>query len=45
MEIAKDLEVSVEAIKNFSEEEVFNIIGNTFQDQSAITIAILLLIL
>ena len=36
-EIAKILEVSVEAIKNFSEEAVFNIIGNTFQDHGAIT--------
>ena len=36
-EIAKILEVSVETIKNFSEEAVFNIIGNTFQDHSAIT--------
>ncbi len=37
IEIAKALEVSVEAIKNFSEEAVFNIIGNTFQDHGAIT--------
>jgi transcriptional regulator with XRE-family HTH domain len=37
MEIAKALGVSVEAIKNFSEEAVFNIIGNTFQDHSSIT--------
>lgn len=29
--------VTVEAIKNFSEEAVFNIIGNTFQDHSTIT--------
>ncbi len=36
IEIAKALDVSVEAIKNFSEEAVFNIIGNTFQDQSAV---------
>ncbi|RYJ37070.1 Transcriptional regulator, XRE family [Flavobacterium anhuiense] len=35
-QIAKALDVSVEAIKNFSEEAVFNIIGNTFQDSSAI---------
>ncbi len=35
-QIAKALDVSVEAIKNFSEEAVFNIIGNTFQDQSAV---------
>jgi transcriptional regulator with XRE-family HTH domain len=37
IEIAKALGVSVEAIKNFSEEAVFNIIGNTFQDHGAIT--------
>jgi len=37
VEIAKALGVSVEAIKNFSEEAVFNIIGNTFQDHGAIT--------
>ncbi|MFH6996150.1 helix-turn-helix domain-containing protein [Flavobacterium sp. FlaQc-48] len=37
IEIAKALEVSVEAIKNFSEEAVFNIIGNTFQDHGSIT--------
>ena len=37
IEIAKVLEVSVEAIKNFSEEAVFNIIGNTFQDHGSIT--------
>jgi len=37
MEIANALGVSVEAIKNFSEEAVFNIIGNTFQDHGAIT--------
>jgi len=36
-QIAKALEVSVEAIKNFSEEAVFNIIGNSFQDHGAIT--------
>lgn len=36
-EIAKVLGVSVESIKNFSEEAVFNIIGNTFQDHGAIT--------
>lgn len=34
-EIAKILEVSSEVIKNFSEEAVFNIIGNTYHDQSA----------
>lgn len=37
IEVAKALDVSVEAIKNFSEEAVFNIIGNTFQDHGAIT--------
>lgn len=36
IEVAKALGVSVEAIKNFSEEAVFNIIGNTFQDHGAI---------
>ena len=35
-EVAKVLGMTVEAIKNFSEEAVFNIIGNTFQDQSAV---------
>lgn len=38
IEIAKALGVSVEAIKNFSEEAVFNIIGNTFQDHGTIPI-------
>ena len=38
IEVAKALGVSVEAIKNFSEEAVFNIIGNTFQDLSLIHI-------
>jgi transcriptional regulator with XRE-family HTH domain len=33
--IGKVLGVSVEAIKNFSEEAVFNIIGNTYHDNSA----------
>jgi len=37
IEVAKALDVSVEAIKNFSEEAVFNIIGNSFQDHGAIT--------
>ncbi|KUJ63380.1 transcriptional regulator [Flavobacteriaceae bacterium CRH] len=36
IEIAKVLGVSAEAIKNFSEEAVFNIIGNTFQDHGSI---------
>ncbi len=33
--IAKALEVSVEALKNFSEEAVFNIISNTFNENSS----------
>jgi len=33
--IAKELGVTVEAIKNFSEEAVFNIISNTFTDNSS----------
>ncbi|MRX40126.1 helix-turn-helix domain-containing protein [Flavobacterium sp. LC2016-23] len=37
IEVAKALGVSVEAIKNFSEEAVFNIIGNTFEDNGSIT--------
>jgi transcriptional regulator with XRE-family HTH domain len=32
VEIAKALGVSVEAIKNFSEEAVFNVIGNTINN-------------
>jgi len=32
VEIAKALEVSVEAIRNFSEEAVINIVNNTFSD-------------
>lgn len=36
IEIAKALEVSVEAIKNFSEEAVLNIIGNTYNDSSIV---------
>lgn len=35
IEVAKALGVTVEAIKNFSEEGVFNIINNTFQDSSS----------
>jgi len=31
-DVAKALGVTAEAIKNFSEEAVFNIIGNTFHD-------------
>jgi transcriptional regulator with XRE-family HTH domain len=38
IDIAKVLGVSVEALKNFSEEAVFNIIGNTFQDHGTIPI-------
>ncbi|MEO8532857.1 MAG: helix-turn-helix transcriptional regulator, partial [Flavobacterium sp.] len=37
IEIAKALGVSVEAIKNFSEEAVFNIIGNTIQDHGILS--------
>ncbi|ABQ05598.1 helix-turn-helix domain-containing protein [Flavobacterium johnsoniae] len=37
IEIAKALDVSVEAIKNFSEEAVFNIIGNTIQDHGTLS--------
>ena len=33
--VAKVLGVSKEAIENFSEESIFNIIGNTFNDQSS----------
>ncbi len=33
--VAKILGVQPEAIKNFSEEAIFNIIGNTYNDQSA----------
>lgn len=33
--VAKVLGVSTEGIKNFNEETVFNIIGNTYHDQSA----------
>ncbi len=32
IEVAKALGVSVEAIKNFSEEAVFNVIGNTINN-------------
>ena len=35
IEIAKALGVSVEAIKNFSEEAVFNIIGNSYDNGSS----------
>lgn len=34
-EIAKVLGVTKEAIENFSEENVFNVINNTFQDNSS----------
>jgi transcriptional regulator with XRE-family HTH domain len=33
--IAKELAVSVEAIKNFDEEKAINIVSNTFQDEAA----------
>jgi transcriptional regulator with XRE-family HTH domain len=33
--VAKVLGVTVKAIKNFNEETVFNIIGNTYHDNSA----------
>lgn len=33
--IAKELGITAEAIKNFSEEAVFNIISNTFTDNSS----------
>ncbi|WP_182921320.1 hypothetical protein [Pedobacter planticolens] len=33
--VAKVLGLSAEAIKNFNEETVFNIIGNTYLDNSA----------
>lgn len=33
--VAKVLGVTAEAIKNFNEETVFNIIGNTYHDNSA----------
>ncbi|TPG44004.1 helix-turn-helix transcriptional regulator [Flavobacterium pectinovorum] len=36
IEIAKALGVSVEAIKNFSEEAVLNIIGNTYHDNGIV---------
>ena len=34
-QVAKALGVSKEAIKNFNEEAVFNIIGNSYHDQSS----------
>ncbi len=33
--IAKALGLSAEAVRNFSEEAIFNIIGNTYHDNSA----------
>lgn len=36
IEVAKALGVSVEAIKNFSEEAVLNIIGNTYNDSNVV---------
>jgi len=35
IKIAKVLGLTADAIKNFSEEAVFNIIGNTYHDNSA----------
>ncbi|KIO52498.1 helix-turn-helix domain-containing protein [Flavobacterium hibernum] len=35
-EIAKVLGVTVEAIKNFSEEAILNIIGNTYNDSNVV---------
>lgn len=34
-EVAKALKVPVEAIKNFDEQAIFNIIGNTYHDSAA----------
>jgi len=34
-QVAKVLGVTAEAIKNFSDEAIFNIIGNTYHDQSS----------
>jgi len=36
IEVAKALGVSVEAIKNFSEDAILNIIGNTYHDSSVV---------
>lgn len=36
IEVAKALDVSVEAIKHFSEEAVLNIIGNTYHNSNVI---------
>jgi len=36
IEVAKALGVSVDAIKNFSEDAVLNIIGNTYHDSSVV---------
>jgi len=36
IEVAKALGVTVEAIKNFSEEAVLNIIGNTYNDSNVV---------
>ncbi|MFH6993358.1 helix-turn-helix domain-containing protein [Flavobacterium sp. FlaQc-48] len=36
IEVAKALGVTVEAIKNFSEEAVLNIIGNTYHDNGIV---------
>jgi len=34
-QVAKVLKVSVEAIKNFDEKSIFNIIGNTYHDNAS----------
>lgn len=34
-EVAKALDVNIEVLKNFSEEAAFNIIGNTYHDNSS----------
>ncbi|PBJ07280.1 helix-turn-helix domain-containing protein [Flavobacterium sp. ACN6] len=36
IEVAKALDVSVETLKNFSEEAVLNIIGNTYHDNGIV---------
>ncbi|MVZ67447.1 helix-turn-helix domain-containing protein [Sphingobacterium sp. DK4209] len=35
-QVARILKVSPDAIKNFNEESVFNVINNTFQDSSSV---------
>lgn len=34
-EISKALDVNIEVLRNFSEEAVFNVIGNTYHDNSS----------